>query len=427
MLDNLITKDSSSKPWNRFSLFSLFISPKQNLSITMKDHRFNRLGDCAMSLLYHLDDISHFLNKNSSILNDIAILDRDFLEMEVLKPIYAGVALIGVHITRPFHHIILDPETNYTTLLDVFKQLHLQLTTIKPEFLITKEHVLKFSTGDQFKKSLPKECLLKNILNIAEEFKTSVSNIIELIMMKFADGFAHQKGAIFGFGHQKDDDTKTVLKISNLDKDSLNKLNKVPIHNLGEERAVGMINHELQIRGRPFLETCSRNLVLNRSHDLIKKGCGFKKFRKHKEEIAFLKHDWSLKMKELEIKGFTAKEALNLTRENKKLNDLSILKEQEIPGPFTSSNEIQIFMNSCPDSKEKNKRLYLEVRYARESSLSLKRTAAVFKLKSAGKNLATEDYATNLINYFDSAKSCSTLTIGNLNNMQGHIFLLKVP
>ena len=53
--------------------------------------------------------------------------------------------------------------------------------------------------------------------------------------MKFANGFAHQKGAIFGFGHQKDDDTKTVLKISNLDQDSLNKLNKVHIHNLAEE------------------------------------------------------------------------------------------------------------------------------------------------------------------------------------------------
>ena len=109
----------------------------------MKDHRFNRVGDAAMTLLYHFDDISQFLDKHSSILNDIAILDRDFLEMEVLKPIYAAVALIGVHITRPFHCMILDPETNYTSLLHVFKQLHLQLTTIKPEILINKDHVLK--------------------------------------------------------------------------------------------------------------------------------------------------------------------------------------------------------------------------------------------------------------------------------------------
>ena len=90
----------------------------------MKDHRFNRLGDCAMSLLYHLDDISQFLDKNGSILNDIAILDRDFLEMEVLKPIYAAISLIGIHVTRPFHNMIADPETNYTALRNIYTATH---------------------------------------------------------------------------------------------------------------------------------------------------------------------------------------------------------------------------------------------------------------------------------------------------------------
>ena len=78
-------------------------------------------------------------------------------------------------------------------------------------------------------------------------------------------------------------------------------------------------------------------------------------------------------MKALDSKGFTEKEALNLTQENKKLKDLAYLKQQKVPGPFTSSNEVQKFMSSCQDSKEKNSRLYLEVRYAKESSMSLKK------------------------------------------------------
>ena len=53
----------------------------------------------------------------------------------------------------------------------------------------------------------------------------------------------------------------------------------------------------------------------------------------------------------------------------------------------------------------------------KKSSSYLKQTAAVFQLKSGGKNLTTEDYATNLCSYFDSAKSCSTLTMGDLNNV----------
>ena len=178
-----------------------------------------------------------------------------------------------------------------------------------------------------------------------------------------------------------------------------------------------MINYELQIRGKPNLKTCSRNLILNKSKDLIKQNYDFKLFKKPKEEIAALRQQWSQKIKELDLKGFTAKEALNLTEENKKLNDLATLKQQDLPGPFTSSKEVLDYMSSCPDSKEKNNRMYLEVRYARESSMSLKRTSAVFKLKIGGKNLSTEDYATNLNKYFDSAKTCSTITLGDLTNV----------
>ena len=201
--------------------------------------------------------------------------------------------------------------------------------------------------------------------------------------MKIEDGFVHQKGAIYGFGNQKEDDTKIVLKISYLDQDSLKKLNKVLINNLGEERDVGIITHELWIQSKPFLETCSRNIVLNKAHDLIKKSSSYKRFKKTKEEIALLKQNWSVKMRELEIKGFTAKKVLHFSCESKKLSDLAVLKQQKVPGPFTSSKEIQTFINSCPDSKEKNKRMYIEVRFAKES-LSLKRTVTVFKLKSGG-------------------------------------------
>ena len=58
-------------------------------------------------------------------------------------------------------------------------------------------------------------------------------------------------------------------------------------------------------------------------------------------------------MKALDSKGFTEKEALNLTQENKKLKDLAYLKQQKVPGPFTFSNDVQKFMSSCQDSKEK--------------------------------------------------------------------------
>ena len=83
-LCSFINGDYSSKPWNRQQHFDAFISPKKNESLSLKDHRFNRLFECCLRTLYHLDDIKEYLETHKSILNDITILDRSFLDMELL-------------------------------------------------------------------------------------------------------------------------------------------------------------------------------------------------------------------------------------------------------------------------------------------------------------------------------------------------------
>ena len=95
-LSNFINKENSAKPWNRYGHFTTFIQPKKNMSLSLKDHRFNRLGDCAMTLLYHLEDIASYLEKFSNIVNGITVLDRSFVEMEILKPIFAAIGLLGI-------------------------------------------------------------------------------------------------------------------------------------------------------------------------------------------------------------------------------------------------------------------------------------------------------------------------------------------
>ena len=49
------------------------------------------------------------------------------------------------------------------------------------------------------------------------------------------------------------------MKINALDKHQMNKLEKHgQVHNLGEERIVGLLNYELAIRGKQNLGTASR-------------------------------------------------------------------------------------------------------------------------------------------------------------------------
>ena len=75
-------------------------------------------------------------------------------------------------------------------------------------------------------------------------------------------------------------DTGTVLKICDLNDENMDQLDSVQIHNLGEERSVGFINYELDIRGKQNLESVSRKMVLNKSFDLTENLTDFKKYIK---------------------------------------------------------------------------------------------------------------------------------------------------
>ena len=87
--------------------------------------------------LYHLQDISDYLLKFPNITNGIAFLDRSFVDMGILRPIFATIALLGIHITRPFQYLLMDTDTNYSTLLSSIANLYENLTYIVPGNYIT--------------------------------------------------------------------------------------------------------------------------------------------------------------------------------------------------------------------------------------------------------------------------------------------------
>ena len=99
------------------------MKPRTNFSLSLKDHRFNHLQDCCLSLVYHKDDISDYLPKFSNIVNGITVLDS-FVQMEVLKPMFSAIPLVGIHITGPFYGLLITPDTNYSTLLSALRKLY---------------------------------------------------------------------------------------------------------------------------------------------------------------------------------------------------------------------------------------------------------------------------------------------------------------
>ena len=232
-----------------------------------------------------MDDIARYLDQYSTIVNGITILDKSFLEMEILKPIYVAISLVGVHILKPFYNLVMDKETTYSILMTSFPKLHEELLSIPPTDMMTLNQVFYFATPEHFAAAMPKAELSFHLLSVAKEYEREVCQILQILLKKFAYGFELQKGAIFGFGEKKEDETGTVLKISEVSQEKLEHLDKVQIHNLGEERSVGFVNYELNIRGKQNLESVSKKMVLNKSIDLTDGLTDVKKFRKPAAEI----------------------------------------------------------------------------------------------------------------------------------------------
>ena len=117
-------------------------------------------------------------------------------------------------------------------------------------------------------------------------------------------------------------------------------------------------------------------------------------FRKQSQQITALKGEWKEKIKAMEEEAFPDTDK-NFHIESVKYKDLENLTN--VGGPYTTSEEVQKYDREIEDSKEKNKHLYVEIRYAKTTSLRLKHTDPVFRLKHDTKNLHSSEYAENLI------------------------------
>ena len=186
--------------------------------------------------MHNLNDIADYLNANSTIINDIAILDRSFIEMELLKPNYGAIALLGLNITRPFRTLLIDPSTTYSTLMVSFIRLCKDLTEITTKNFLTTDQVAYFVTKDIYEKSKPDQCLLQFLEESIKAFSSKIEKLIAIALPKLASGLNTQKSTIFGFGPSAELEPTGVLMLCNTDSNILDKLEThVQIDNLAQE------------------------------------------------------------------------------------------------------------------------------------------------------------------------------------------------
>ena len=97
----------------------------------------------------------------------------------------------------------------------------------------------------------------------------------------------------------------------------------------------------------------------------------YKKYKFQANEIKDVMKQWNEKMAVLQEQGYNKNKLISAKKESNKLQDLTYLKSQVSPGPFSTADEVRSNIRLPLEENQKNKRLYVEVRYARLSSRKL--------------------------------------------------------
>ena len=213
-------------------------------------------------------------------------------------------------------------------------------------------------------------------------------------MKKFAEGWKRQKGEIFGFGGSQE----SSLSLSTMDEQ---KLNLAPINNLDAERSVGSIQYEVDGRGAKNLPTASTMHVIAKSSQLIEGKAISKEIREmeRKKVMPSIIEAWEAKQEQLSKDGLSEKETQSRATDKRRNADLDKLKAYN--GPFSSSAEVRAFAAADMPEAKKVERLYLEVRYARDSCVSFPKNSDIFRLLKNYKKLDSKSYCDNLVIYLD--------------------------
>ena len=164
------------------------------------------------------------------------------------------------------------------------------------------------------------------------------------------------------------------------------------------------------------LGAVSQSIILQQTEKLRKtNGISFREFTEEAKKIKDLKLSWSKKMKQQFEAGASEKEAIAIDKEMKRLDLLEKLKAQG--GPFTSQEEVSHYMSlKNRDKTTKQKRMKMEVQFARESSTHLPKTDQLFRIQvtlpnKKRRDKTAEEFAVALKALLGSRSNSETVTL----------------
>ena len=313
---------------------------------------------------------------------------------------------MGVHLIQPFLQITYYDPLNYAELNLVMNELYENLSSTPAEKLTDLSHpALSFVAQDKFEGSLFHSDMLVSLNECISAHKDDVVSVIQLMLKACAKGLEIQRGNVFGFG---DYDPESPHLIS---KHDMSHLIQAPIKTIAAEQTVGASNDERKLRDPHQLAKASASIVKGKNWDLIQ--CQPpNEYRKYAEKTGAVNSiivSFSELQEQEEEKGMNKKECETIAGDKRKHKDLDKLVNSEPPGPFTRPKQVDNFLDLVD-------RLYTEVRYSRDTCLSLPKSSPLFRLMSKHKKLPSTNYAKNLKTYLGRVCSRSDTTYEDFQN-----------
>ena len=385
----LVAPEYSHKMWNYYDTFCHYLDTIEvdKVMFAYKDQRFGCLSRAAAVLLFLFEHLGNFLSENTQIVNKLACLARELLELPYLKTVFLVFAALGIHIIEPFFSTTIQTDSTHSSLKRFYQQLYDEMDTLVD---ITFFHFSspRFKAVSDSLFSHVKESYGVNIVDsvkaFAEDYGEEGVKLVNMMLPELRKVLGRQRRDYCLDEAAFPPQFPVENQADNVD--------DCPVTNLEMERFCGTVDYRQ--KKLKTLGAVSRSMVLGKANNNTEELANFRSFKQETLARRELELKWSEKMKEKFKAGADLKQMNAMNKEKKRLEMLEVLKEGG--GPFTEAEQVEKYIaDKDIDEKKKQKHMKMEVQFARDSSTTLPKQDPLFKIQKVLPNKKRRDKTVN--------------------------------
>ena len=381
----LIAPEYSHKMWNYYSTFCLYLDSHEveKVMFAYKDQRFGCLSRAAAVLLFLYEHLGNFLVENTQIVNKLACLARELLELPYLKTVFLVFAALGVHIIEPFFARTIQIDATHSSLKQFYKELYDGMdTTVDVTFFHFASPKFKAVSEEMFKGV--KESYGTEVIEVVKSFSVEYgSEAVKLVNLMLP-----QLRVVLGRQRRDYSLDEEAFPAQFPVEEQAENVDDCPVTNLEMERFCGTVDYRQ--KKLKTLKAVSRSIVLGKGDNKDGKDATFRSFKKETLARRELDLKWTDQMKEKFKAGADIKQINAAVKEKKRLNKLELLKMAG--GPFTDAEQVEKFVaDTSVPVKMKKQRMKMELQFARDSSTTLPKVDPLFRVQVVMPNKKRRD------------------------------------